>query len=98
MEMSKSLKCELQFKTKEVTASQLCEWYKAGLMDDETYKKRLVRIGYAEIDADSIIDACEFSTVPSKAKPAARKAEQERRKIKTRKVINQEKESGNGES
>lgn len=57
----KRLECKLSLKTKEVTASMLCQWYERSLISKEDYFKRLVRIGYSEEDAGRIVQACHLA-------------------------------------
>lgn len=62
------LRCELQYRSKEITAAMICEWYVNGLIDDKSYLKRLIRIGYHAKDAERIVKACEVKK--AKKQPA----------------------------
>lgn len=65
--------CELSYKTKEVTAQQLCDFFKSELISKEDFVKRLVRIGYPEKDAEKIAGVCEQKKEEADAKKATKK-------------------------
>lgn len=62
VEYVKSMKCERANRHKEATASQLCEWFSRGLINRDSYKIRLLRIGFPTQDVERIISACDLST------------------------------------
>lgn len=50
--------CELESKSKQAQAGQLCKWYEIGLITDTDFVKRLQRIGWTEKDALNIVAEC----------------------------------------
>ncbi|NBX50019.1 hypothetical protein EBT25_08770 [bacterium] len=51
-------KCERTSKPKELTAAQVCKAYKAGLMNQEEYFRRLKAIGYYEDETGILLELC----------------------------------------
>ena len=51
-------KCELDSKSKQAQAGQLCKWYEIGLINDTEFVKRLQRIGWSEKDALFTVAEC----------------------------------------
>ena len=50
--------CELQSRSKQAQAGQLCKWYEIGLINDTEFVRRLERIGWMEKDALNIVAEC----------------------------------------
>ena len=78
---AKEWACEIRYKAKEASASQLCVWFKDGLISTEQYLVRLMRIGYTPEDAERIATVCEVDrqmaiakAEGSKPSPADREA------------------------
>lgn len=51
-------KCERASKSTQPTAVMLCKWFKFNLISAAQFRTRLVRLGYSNIDASRIVQAC----------------------------------------
>lgn len=80
-------KLQLARKDKQISASQMCEWYANGSLTRKDMRSRLVNIGHSEADADRIIRTCELGELAKSAKVRDRylRAQQrERSRLQTR--------------
>lgn len=62
--------CELKSKHKEPTVKMLCDWVKNGLISVDDIYKRLINLGYSDIDARRIIALASIEDGEEKARKA----------------------------
>lgn len=64
---------ELAGRRKEVAAGQLCAWRESGIISDQEYLIRLVRLGYSRIDATNMLRHCHIGLAARSAKEVNRR-------------------------
>jgi hypothetical protein len=68
--------CEQRFRSRQVSASQMCGWVERGLLTADEMLDRLMRLGYSQGDALRVLAACGIDI----AERTRRRLEAERRK------------------
>jgi hypothetical protein len=68
--------CEQRFRSRQVSAAQMCGWVERGLLTADEMLERLMRLGYSQGDALRILAACGIDI----AERTRRRLEAERRK------------------